>query len=503
MEKTVGLASERLLPPYAKQRFTTWFKRRASPGAPLGHGAVSVFPTCFVEYMEPDVGRAIVEVYEHNGIVCGLPTGTKCCGAPWLHSGHVEEFTKAARRNVAALAAEVRAGRDVVVAQPTCAYVVKRDYPIYAKGVDADLVASHTYDPAEYLMRRHHDAADTFSLRDEFPGRAAGLVPDAVTYHVACHLQAQNAGLRSRDLLKVAGVKCTVVQRCSGIDGTWGYRARELRAGPQGRGAAGPGDRGGGHCGRVRRLPPGQRVDPPRDRDTAGAPAAADGARLWRGDAGSRRGSAVTGRLEPGGGDLTLDDILDLRAYERVRDDYRARVIARKRNRHVGLGPIMTLVFECLDTVRFQVQEMARVEKIISDEAIQAELDVYNRLLPGDRELSATLFIELTSDGALRDWLPRLVGIERQIGVWMDGEVVLSTPEARHAAALTRETVTPAVHYVRFGFTEAQVAAFRDAVEVAVMSFHPAYEARTTLPPAVRKELLGDLLGTTKSLPLG
>ncbi len=225
MEKTVGMASERLLPPYAKQRFTTWFKRRQHSGPGSGGGAVSVFPTCFVEYMEPDVGRAIVEVYEHNRIACSLPKGTKCCGAPWLHSGHVEEFVKAARRNVAALAAEVRAGRDVIVAQPTCAYVVKRDYPIYAKGVDADLVASHTYDPAEYLMRRHRDAGDAFTLRDEFPGRDEGSVPDSVTYHVACHLQAQNTGLRSRDLLKVAGVKCTIVQRCSGIDGTWGYRA--------------------------------------------------------------------------------------------------------------------------------------------------------------------------------------------------------------------------------------------------------------------------------------
>ncbi len=225
MERTVGMASERLLPPYAKQRFTTWFKKRRSPGAPARGGAVSVFPTCFVEYMEPDVGRAIVEVYEHNGIACTLPTGTRCCGAPWLHSGHVEEFTKAARRNVAALAADVRAGRDVIVAQPTCAYVVKRDYPVYAKGADADLVSSHTYDPAEYLVRRHRDADDAFRLRDEFPGRDDGGVPDSVTYHVACHLQAQNAGLPSRDLLKVAGVKCTVVQRCSGIDGTWGYRA--------------------------------------------------------------------------------------------------------------------------------------------------------------------------------------------------------------------------------------------------------------------------------------
>jgi Fe-S oxidoreductase len=241
MEKTAGLASERILPPYAKQRFTTWFKKRGRrTAAPKPVGGVSVFPTCFVEYMEPAVGRAIVEVYEHNGVACSLPEGTKCCGAPWLHSGRIDEFTKAAERNVAALAEEVRAGRDVVVAQPTCAYVVKRDYPIYVKGADADLVAAHTFDPAEYLMRRQRDADDEFSLRDEFPGREDGTVPDAVTYHVACHLQAQNAGLRSRDLLKAAGVKCSLVQRCSGIDGTWGYRAENYElarkvAGPLGR----------------------------------------------------------------------------------------------------------------------------------------------------------------------------------------------------------------------------------------------------------------------------
>ena len=206
---------------------------------------------------------------------------------------------------------------------------------------------------------------------------------------------------------------------------------------------------------------------------------------------------------EPVAGALTLADVLDLRAYERVREDYRARVIERKRSRRVSLGTIMTLVFECLDTVRFQVQEMARAEKIITDEAIQVELDVYNRLLPGERELSATLFIELTSDGSLREWLPRLVGIEHQVGVWIDGDVVASVPEAQHAAALTRETTTPAVHYLRFGFTEAQVEAFRNAEEVALVSSHPAYEARTVLLPATTKELLGDLLGTTKPLSIG
>ena len=211
----------------------------------------------------------------------------------------------------------------------------------------------------------------------------------------------------------------------------------------------------------------------------------------------------MTPAAGPTAGGLTVADVLDLRAYERVREDYRARVIARKRLRRVGLGPIMTLVFECLDTVRFQVQEMARVEKIISDEAIQVELDIYNRLLPAEGELSATLFIELTSEDALRGWLPRLVGIERQIGIRADGDPVASVPEAQHAAALTREAVTPAVHYLRFPFTGSQVAAFRGAEEVAVVATHPEYQVEAVLAPAMRDELLGDLLGTTKPLPIG
>jgi hypothetical protein len=212
----------------------------------------------------------------------------------------------------------------------------------------------------------------------------------------------------------------------------------------------------------------------------------------------------MTGPIAGNAQGLTLADVLDLRAYERVRHDYRARVIGRKRNRRVGLGPFITLVFECLDTVRFQIQEMARAEKIISDEGIQTELDIYNRLLPSKGELSATLFIELTSDESLREWLPRLVGIEKQVGLAVGSELVVrATPEAQHAAALTRETVTPAVHYVRFPFSSAQVEAFDAAAEVALVSTHPAYEARTILSREVRAELLGDLRGTTNPLPIG
>ena len=200
---------------------------------------------------------------------------------------------------------------------------------------------------------------------------------------------------------------------------------------------------------------------------------------------------------------LTLADVLDLRAYERVREGYRARVIARKRDRRVALGPFMTVVFECFDTVRFQVQEMARVEKIITDDSMQVELDIYNRLLPAPGELSATLFLELTSEDELREWLPRLVGIERHVGISVGSDMVPASPEEQHAAALTRDTVTSAVHYLRFSFTEAQVASFGSADDVALVATHPAYQASTQLAPPVREELFNDLLGTTKALSLG
>ncbi len=186
-----------------------------------------MFPTCFIEYMEPAIGQDLVRVYERNGIGCSLPEGTRCCGAPWLHSGHIKEFTRAAERNVAALAGEVRSGKEIVVAQPTCGYVIRSDYPIYlahtAVASDAELVAAHAVDPAEYLVALARAEPERFD--DSFPALESGEVSDRVTYHVSCHLQAQQIGLKSRDLLKLAGIKATLVQRCSGIDGSWGYRA--------------------------------------------------------------------------------------------------------------------------------------------------------------------------------------------------------------------------------------------------------------------------------------
>ncbi len=182
-------------------------------------GRVAVFPTCLVEYQQPSIGHDLVAVYERNGIECSLVDGATCCGAPWLHSGDVAQFTKVAEKNVRALAASVRRGNDIVVPQPTCGYVLKKDYIAYVGGPDAALVAEHTYDAAEYLMKVHKGAGTSLDTNFE------GDVPVTVTYHTPCHLKAQNVGLKSRDLIKLTGAKVTLVQQCSGIDGMWGLRA--------------------------------------------------------------------------------------------------------------------------------------------------------------------------------------------------------------------------------------------------------------------------------------
>lgn len=195
---------------------------------------------------------------------------------------------------------------------------------------------------------------------------------------------------------------------------------------------------------------------------------------------------------------LTLDDIADLRAYERERDEYRERIKALKRKRRVHVGPFVTLVFENRDTVRFQVQEMARVEKILSDEGIQAELDVYNALVPEPGQLAATLFIELTSEEDLRLWLPELVGIETEVelrlGEGDDAEVVRCTPEEAHAAQLTREEITASVHYLYFALDAGQVERFA-AGPVTLAVTHPRYAHETVLGEATVGELLADLRG--------
>ena len=121
---------------------------------------------------------------------------------------------------------------------------------------------------------------------------------------------------------------------------------------------------------------------------------------------------------------------------------------------------------------------------------------MYNPLLPEPGELSATLFIELTDEAALHEWLPKLVGVERSVqlrlGAGAETDTVRSVPEAAHAAQLTREETTASVHYLRFVFDPGQVDRFA-AGPVVLAVDHPAYRHDTVLAGEVRAELLGDL----------
>lgn len=192
---------------------------------------------------------------------------------------------------------------------------------------------------------------------------------------------------------------------------------------------------------------------------------------------------------------LTLADIADVRAYEAEREEFRSRIMELKRRRRVSVGPFVSLVFENRETIRYQIQEMARVEKIVTNEGIQVELDVYNPLIPDPGRLSATLFLELVTDEQLREWLPKLVGIEQSIELrFSDGTVVRSGVEAAHASQLTREETTSAVHYIDFHLDDGAMAALRTG-DVKLAVNHPEYSFETVMEAETVAELVVDATG--------
>ncbi len=186
---------------------------------------------------------------------------------------------------------------------------------------------------------------------------------------------------------------------------------------------------------------------------------------------------------------LSPDDIQDLRAYERERDSLRAEIIDVKRRRRIALGDFVSIVFENAATMRFQIQEMARAERMLRDEQIAHELDTYNQLIPDDGELSATLFVEIDDPEALRSWLPRLVGIDEHIQIVVGTETIRG--RAEDTERQTRAEVATTVHYLKFAFTPEQQRAFGTG-PVRIVIDHPSYVADVVLSDEQRDELVGD-----------
>jgi hypothetical protein len=188
---------------------------------------------------------------------------------------------------------------------------------------------------------------------------------------------------------------------------------------------------------------------------------------------------------------ITPADILPEAQYNAVRKDLRTRAIAAKKNRRIEVGPYATLYFENYESMWLQVQEMLRIEKG-GAEQIAGELEAYNPLIPQGDELIATFMIEI-EDAVRRDReLKRLGHIEDSVYLEIGKERIKGTP-TDYEDRTTPDGKTSSVHWLRFTFTPAQVAAFRDGAEQVVIGIaHPNYGHMAVLPPASREALAKD-----------
>jgi Fe-S oxidoreductase len=218
MEKLIGIHRDRNLPLFYRETFEKWWKKRSAMTANLKNTSreVILFPTCYVNWNNPAVGKAAVAVLEHNGCKVICPP-TNCCGMPFLDAGNIDAFQRNVEANLKVLIPEVEAGRDIVVPGPTCSYVLKYEYPMLYRGEAADYLAAHTFDLCEYLIQLYSEGALNTSFQGNLPRRIA--------YHFPCHLKVQRMGFKSRDLLKLLpGTEVKLIERCSGMDGSWGLK---------------------------------------------------------------------------------------------------------------------------------------------------------------------------------------------------------------------------------------------------------------------------------------
>jgi len=186
---------------------------------------------------------------------------------------------------------------------------------------------------------------------------------------------------------------------------------------------------------------------------------------------------------------ITRDELLDVAAYERIREAFLRSVLERKRPRYVKLGPNMTALFENRDSVLFQVQEMLRTERITQEKAILHELETYNALVPGDAELSATLFVEYQDRDERERMLMALAGLEDKFRLRVGSELLPATPDTRGSDPER----TMAVHYVKFPLSASALAALTSGVsDIALEVAHPAYTASAPLSAATLQSLRDD-----------
>src|SRR4051794_5755111 len=190
---------------------------------------------------------------------------------------------------------------------------------------------------------------------------------------------------------------------------------------------------------------------------------------------------------------IARDSLMTLEAYAKSRPEFRAKVIAHKKNRTVHLGEHLTLLFEDELTIRYQIQEMLRIEKTFEEAGIQDELDAYRPLVPDGRNWKATLLIEYEDVPERRAALARLKGVERHIWVQLEG-----CPKVHAIADEDQEREndekTSSVHFLRFELTSDMLGAAKRGLALAIGVEHPHYtHVMSPVPEAIRQALVADL----------
>lgn len=189
---------------------------------------------------------------------------------------------------------------------------------------------------------------------------------------------------------------------------------------------------------------------------------------------------------------LTHDKLYSLEQYSRIRPEFRARVIEHKKIRRVAIGDHAALYFEDELTMRYQVQEMLRLERMFEAEAIQGELDVYNPLIPDGGNWKATFMMEYQDEQERRQALARLIGIEKAVWVQVEGHDKVC-PIANEDLERETEDKTSSVHFLRFELTPAMAAAVKQGAAIHAGIGHPAYRAECRIEEATRASLADDL----------
>jgi hypothetical protein len=190
---------------------------------------------------------------------------------------------------------------------------------------------------------------------------------------------------------------------------------------------------------------------------------------------------------------ITRDSLMTLEAYAKARPVLRAEVIQHKKLRSVQLGNHLTLLFEDDMTVRYQVQEMLRIEKIFDEEGIQSELDAYNPLVPDGSNLKATVLIEYANEAERKVALAKLIGVEDRLFIQVEGQTRVYAI-ADEDLDRENEEKTSAVHFVRFELTQAMKDALKAGAQLMIGCDHPNYPAHLEeLPIETLASLVKDL----------